>query len=294
MEHTIVVVAGADDPAPLQYLAPYSGVAMGEEVMEDGVEVAGQGLVKDALCVYDDLSKHAWATARWSCCFAGRRPQPTRATSHLHPALSAAPERDRLWLADGPAGLETQANDVSAYIPTNHLYHRGHIFLDRPLQAGQRPLHIASRCRASSRRPRPRAMRRSLWGAAESSTSRPLPPALALWPPRSPPASFRRRPSTGDPRPSERGESCPRSRSRRSTALPVERRSRSVGGDKGKLGRRPTRRPRFEAQFYRFHLERKHPSPSRPGREKELTRESRPALQGDRQFRQCSPLIRLR
>ena len=55
MAHTIVVVAGAEDPAPLQYLAPYSGVAMGEEVMENGVEVAGQGLVKDALCVYDDL-----------------------------------------------------------------------------------------------------------------------------------------------------------------------------------------------------------------------------------------------
>src|SRR5919107_1595501 len=61
MEHTIVVVAGAEDPAPLQYLAPYAGVAMGEEIMENGVEVAGQGLVKDALCVYDDLSKHAWA-----------------------------------------------------------------------------------------------------------------------------------------------------------------------------------------------------------------------------------------
>ena len=62
MAHTIVVVAGAEDPAPLQYLAPYSGVAMGEEVMENGVEIPGQpGLVKDALCVYDDLSKHAWA-----------------------------------------------------------------------------------------------------------------------------------------------------------------------------------------------------------------------------------------
>src|SRR3990172_3264479 len=56
----IVVVAGAEEAAPLQYLAPYSGVAMGEEVMEVGVEIDGQ-LVKDALCVYDDLSKHAWA-----------------------------------------------------------------------------------------------------------------------------------------------------------------------------------------------------------------------------------------
>src|SRR6186997_3240842 len=60
MEHTIVVVAGAEDPAPVQYLAPYAGAAMGEEVMENGVELDGT-LVKDALCVYDDLSKHAWA-----------------------------------------------------------------------------------------------------------------------------------------------------------------------------------------------------------------------------------------
>src|SRR5512140_2244502 len=60
MGHTIVVVAGAEDPAPLQYLAPYAGVAMGEEVMEVGVELNGR-TIKDALCVYDDLSKHAWA-----------------------------------------------------------------------------------------------------------------------------------------------------------------------------------------------------------------------------------------
>src|SRR4030042_447169 len=52
MENTIVVVAGASDPAPLQYLAPYSGCAMGEEFMEQG---------KDALVIYDDLTKHAWA-----------------------------------------------------------------------------------------------------------------------------------------------------------------------------------------------------------------------------------------
>src|SRR3954453_22367364 len=60
MEHTVVVVAGAEDPAPLQYLAPYAGAAIGEEIMENGVEIGGT-LVKDALCVYDDLTKHAWA-----------------------------------------------------------------------------------------------------------------------------------------------------------------------------------------------------------------------------------------
>src|SRR6184192_1165523 len=52
MEHTIVVSAAASDPAPLQFLAPYAGVAMGEEFLDNG---------RDALCVYDDLSKHAWA-----------------------------------------------------------------------------------------------------------------------------------------------------------------------------------------------------------------------------------------
>jgi F-type H+/Na+-transporting ATPase subunit alpha len=52
MEYTIVVVAGASDPAPLQYFAPYAGCSMGEEFMENG---------RDALVVYDDLSKHAWA-----------------------------------------------------------------------------------------------------------------------------------------------------------------------------------------------------------------------------------------
>src|SRR5688500_20217765 len=52
LEHTIVVAVSASDPAPMQYLAPYAGCAMGEEFMESG---------KDALIVYDDLSKHAWA-----------------------------------------------------------------------------------------------------------------------------------------------------------------------------------------------------------------------------------------
>ena len=81
MEHTIVVVAGAEDAAPLQYLAPYSGVAMGEEVMEVGVQVGGT-LVKDALCVYDDLSKHAWPIARWRFSSDARRAaRPTRGTS---------------------------------------------------------------------------------------------------------------------------------------------------------------------------------------------------------------------
>src|SRR4249919_2242405 len=125
MEHTIVVVAGAEDPAPLQYLAPYSGVAMGEEIMEEGVEIGGQGLVKDALCVYDDLSKHAWAYREMSLLL--RRPPGREAypgdVFYLHSRLLERAAR----LGDDSGGgsltalpiVETQANDVSAYIPTN-------------------------------------------------------------------------------------------------------------------------------------------------------------------------------
>jgi F-type H+-transporting ATPase subunit alpha len=60
MEYTTIVLASASEPAALQYLAPYSGCAMGEEVMENGVMIGGQ-FVNDALVIYDDLSKHAWA-----------------------------------------------------------------------------------------------------------------------------------------------------------------------------------------------------------------------------------------
>ena len=60
MDYTIIVVAAASDAAALQYIAPYAGAAMGEEVMERGVMVQGQ-IVNDALCVYDDLTKHAYA-----------------------------------------------------------------------------------------------------------------------------------------------------------------------------------------------------------------------------------------
>jgi F-type H+-transporting ATPase subunit alpha len=147
MDHTIVVVAGAEDPAPLQYLAPYSGVAMGEEVMENGVEVAGQGLVKDALCVYDDLSKHAWAYREMSLLL--RRPPGREAypgdVFYLHSRLL---ERAARMNEDNGGGsltalpiIETQAGDVSAYIPTNVIsITDGQIFLETDLfNAGQRP-----------------------------------------------------------------------------------------------------------------------------------------------------------
>ncbi len=146
MEHTIVVVAGAEDPAPLQYLAPYAGVAMGEEVMENGVELDGQ-LVKDALCVYDDLSKHAWAYREMSLLL--RRPPGREAypgdVFYLHSRLLE--RAARLNEANGGGSLtalpiiETQAGDVSAYIPTNVIsITDGQIFLETDLfNAGQRP-----------------------------------------------------------------------------------------------------------------------------------------------------------
>ena len=146
MEHTIVVVAGAEDPAPLQYLAPYAGAAMGEDVMEDGVEIDGQ-LVKDALCVYDDLTKHAWAYREMALLL--RRPPGREAypgdVFYLHSRLLE--RAARLNEENGGGSLtalpiiETQANDVSAYIPTNVIsITDGQIYLESDLfNAGQRP-----------------------------------------------------------------------------------------------------------------------------------------------------------
>ncbi|HEY2916099.1 MAG TPA: F0F1 ATP synthase subunit alpha [Candidatus Limnocylindrales bacterium] len=146
MNHTIVVVAGAEDPAPLQYLAPYAGAAMGEEVMESGVTIDGVE-VKDALNVYDDLSKHAWAYREMALLL--RRPPGREAypgdVFYLHSRLLE--RAARLNEENGGGSLtalpiiETQANDVSAYIPTNVIsITDGQIFLETDLfNAGQRP-----------------------------------------------------------------------------------------------------------------------------------------------------------
>jgi F-type H+/Na+-transporting ATPase subunit alpha len=138
MEHTIVVVAGASDPAPLQFLAPYAGVAMGEEFLDTG---------RDALCVYDDLSKHAWAYRQVSLLM--RRPPGREAfPGDIFYAHSRLLERAaRLNEENGGGSLtalpiiETQAGDVSAYIPTNVIsITDGQIFLQSDLfNQGQRP-----------------------------------------------------------------------------------------------------------------------------------------------------------
>ncbi len=146
LAHTIVVVAGAEDPAPVQYLAPYAGVAMGEEVMEEGVQLEGT-LIKDALCVYDDLSKHAWAYREMALLL--RRPPGREAypgdVFYLHSRLLE--RAARLNEENGGGSLtalpiiETQAGDISGYISTNVIsITDGQIFLETDLfNAGQRP-----------------------------------------------------------------------------------------------------------------------------------------------------------
>jgi F-type H+-transporting ATPase subunit alpha len=138
MEHTIVVAANASDSVALQYLAPYAGCAMGEEFMEQG---------KDVLIIYDDLSKHAWAYRQLSLLL--RRPPGREAypgdVFYLHSRLL---ERSAKYAKEYGGGsltalpiIETQAGDVSAYIPTNVIsITDGQLYLESDLfNAGIKP-----------------------------------------------------------------------------------------------------------------------------------------------------------
>jgi len=138
MEHTIVVVASASEPAALLYMAPYAGCAIGEEFMETG---------RDALVVYDDLSKHAWAYREVSLLL--RRPPGREAypgdVFYLHSRLleraaRLSKERGNGSLTALPI-IETLLGDVSAYIPTNVIsITDGQIYLESDLfNAGIRP-----------------------------------------------------------------------------------------------------------------------------------------------------------
>jgi F-type H+-transporting ATPase subunit alpha len=131
MDYTIVVSASASDPAPMQYLAPYAGCAMGEFFRDSG---------RHALCVYDDLSKHAAAYREISLLL--RRPPGREAypgdVFYLHSRLLERAAK----LSDEKGGgsltalpfIETQAGDVSAYIPTNVIsITDGQIYLESDL-----------------------------------------------------------------------------------------------------------------------------------------------------------------
>lgn len=131
MEHTVVVVAGASAPAALSYIAPYAGCAIGEYFMDQG---------GDALVVYDDLSRHAWAYRQIALLL--RRPPGREAYPgdifYLHSRLL---ERAAKMNKDNGGGsltalpiIETQAGDVSAYIPTNVIsITDGQIYLETDL-----------------------------------------------------------------------------------------------------------------------------------------------------------------
>ena len=138
MDYTTVVVSTASDAAPLQYIAPYAGCAMGEEWMEQG---------KDVLIVYDDLSKHAVAYRAMALLL--RRPPGREAypgdVFYLHSRLL---ERAAKLNEENGGGsltalpiIETQAGDISAYIPTNVIsITDGQIFLKTDMfNAGERP-----------------------------------------------------------------------------------------------------------------------------------------------------------
>ncbi|MCD6043953.1 MAG: synthase alpha subunit, partial [Burkholderiales bacterium] len=138
MDHTIMVVASAADPAPLQYIAPFAGTSMGEEFMENG---------GDALIIYDDLTKHAQAYRQVSLLV--RRPPGREAypgdVFYLHSRLLERSARLSDELGGGSLTslpiIETQAGDISAYIPTNVIsITDGQIYLETDLYyAGIRP-----------------------------------------------------------------------------------------------------------------------------------------------------------
>src|SRR6266540_829717 len=138
MDHTIIVAAPADEAAPIKYMAPYAGCAMGEHFLYNG---------RDALCVYDDLTKHAYAYRQMSLLL--RRPPGREAypgdVFYLHSRLLERAVKLNDELGGGSLTalpiIETQAGDVSAYIPTNVIsITDGQIFLESDLFfAGVRP-----------------------------------------------------------------------------------------------------------------------------------------------------------
>ncbi len=138
LEYTIIVVASASEAATLQYLAPYAGVAIAEYFMEKG---------QDVLIVYDDLTKHAWAYRQISLVLrrpAGREAYPGD-IFYLHSRLLERAVKMSAKLGGGSITalpiIETQANDLSAYIPTNVIsITDGQIFFQTDLfYSGNRP-----------------------------------------------------------------------------------------------------------------------------------------------------------
>jgi F-type H+-transporting ATPase subunit alpha len=188
MEYTIIVAATASESAALQYIAPYSGCTMGEYFRDRG---------QDALIIYDDLTKQAWAYRQVSLLL--RRPPGREAypgdVFYLHSRLLERAARvSEEWVekftngeVKGKTGsltalpvIETQAGDVSAFVPTNVIsITDGQIFLDTDLfNSGIRPPSMpVSRCPASVVPRRPKSSRSSVaacaWRSPSIANSRP-------------------------------------------------------------------------------------------------------------------------
>ena len=138
MDNTIIVAAPADEAAPIKFMAPYAGCAMGEHFLYNG---------RHALCIYDDLTKHAYAYRQMSLLL--RRPPGREAypgdVFYLHSRLLERAVKLNDDLGGGSLTalpiIETQAGDVSAYIPTNVIsITDGQIFLEGDLfRSGVRP-----------------------------------------------------------------------------------------------------------------------------------------------------------
>src|SRR5450432_2737740 len=185
MDYTIIVAATASDPAPMQYIAPYSGCAMGEFFRDRG---------KHALLIYDDLSKHAAAYREISLLL--RRPPGREAfpvdVFYLHSRLleRAAKLNDELGAGSLTAlpFIETQAGDISAYIPTNVIsITDGQIFLEADLfNSNQRPaINVGISVSRVGGNAQTKAMK-SIAGSmrldlAQYRELRPLPSSAATW-----------------------------------------------------------------------------------------------------------------
>ena len=185
MAYTIIVSATAGEPAPLQYIAPYAGAAMGEYFMDQG---------KDVLIVYDDLSKHAVAYRALSLLLRrspGREAYPGD-VFYLHSRLLERACRLTKEYGGGSMTalpiIETQAGDVSAYIPTNVIsITDGQIYLETDLffPASAPPSTWACRSPVWAARPRPGPSRRppapcaSTWPGSGSWRS--LPSSAPTW-----------------------------------------------------------------------------------------------------------------
>ena len=180
-------------PRPAPVPGPVLRLAMGEEIMEDGVEIDGH-TVKDALIVYDDLSKHAWAYREMSLLL--RRPPGREAypgdVFYLHSRLLERAARMNEEYGGGSLTalpiIETQANDVSAYIPTNVIsITDGQIFLETDLfNAGLRPaMNVGISVSRVGSAAQTKAMKtvagRSSWSSPSTARWRPSPSSRRTW-----------------------------------------------------------------------------------------------------------------